>query len=1285
MGISEYFLERAIALIDNQMQRGRLTLARGVIWLCNLQFSKNLAFLDGKRHWYITLNLPSAGRRDFLQVVRTKDATDMDRRLRQLVAAAHYFIDLKDWDALTETAQAAIAVKPDSVDGHYWRALACARSGQMKKAWRLVIAYKKEQPGAAARKKDFRALANELRTWHTETAASANSPTTDAGKPSGTALPESIFDKIEATGALAQATGVGAAYDALPAEAREAAFLFKAANGALDRNALEAIYGPAPSPTEAPVRHRGSLSEAGQRERGLVGLGHSAGEAVLREIVARSLASSPAILFEQHGPLTATADPASRRVLSAACGRLMHEAVESGDLNLLSHAMLALVTHADGDPVFMLPAFPHLAASQDKTAIAYFKSFLLPAFERFRAIGGGGVLRQSRAELEVEIWSELLLLSGVEPVAELLTYLDDLADSVYAAWSATGIPLKAIAGLSESGGLVPTGRFTDLLSRDAIATGKAAEPAYGVALAYLISRGDPVSCRTGLEKIISATKAGIVKPSRLTPIFEALKQAPSAWSALDDLAVLLADTIAAKPDIFRAIHALLCETGSFDLLRELLRLLRNRGVAAVGTSESLDKMIDAITPKTVTGGLVNLAETKNAGTVLIATDLDLDFASIKRLGFGDRIFVFKRKGELGSNTHAPEKMSTIDPYLFNDRQSFIRDLANRAELFANEFSRYFQDAITDPKLRAVCEDLADAIFISLRNRILGVFRMTESRRSWMQEYSSQVDEIIIVASRWAFVEEIAEAAPNPEAIAKIRFFCLSPSMKRMVQFSESAADSKLDGVIARSEAAETPNSPQAMPHRPLPVLSSVVQTGMLSFYENHQPKFAANRQGGDGTLFVCRTSFKTVPGTIAPLIRRFLQKGDVQLLDIVSPKDEQYGIPIEQTQVGGRLESVLTKVLRAEAAEARSTGEDPLAAWFRDVFSRVYAGTYVVAGLNYFDRIHDLGGGFLTSDFYYMLSLQKTTTALVDQFETFRVIACPGRSIEAYCAQQIATRRNMLSMDVMNAWMSSAYTYAVPRGDIVTAIDQWSVDILRENFGVEPRSIMKVGTPRYDEIPRQARAVSIPEIRSRLALDPGIPTLCFATQPVGMEINLKILAAIIGAYSEDCPFQIIVKLHPREMQQRVDAYMNAIERSSDAIVIRVVREMNIIETICASDLIVAMFSNVCVEASLCDRDVLVADFGDMRSPIPIVEMGLGLAAKTPEGLQVMIRNVLSHGDLLDRIRQNRKRYLGENEHLLRGDAADRIYQFAHRSDLAGISASRSLCRDGSVVGLDQSA
>lgn len=722
----------------------------------------------------------------------------------------------------------------------------------------------------------------------------------------------------------------------------------------------------------------------------------------------------------------------------------------------------------------------------------------------------------------------------------------------------------------------------------------------------------------------------------------------------------LADVIVADASQAPAILATCVELGGLQAHKTLLDLLAKR-------SDSWAADAKALRAHRIDGSVRELESLRSRGPVLVLSDIKLQPEHYQQLALSPELIVHPLDGQIPSGADAFPDVSFIDGSKVNDDQKFIRRMTDLADIVAYSFTERFVDLIKDPVLVEAMADIRQALFASARARLIGVLRRVEISRFWQTALPATPETIIAIVSTPARCAEILESVSGDVA-KQINFVFVS---------KKRGAASAFSNALAQAASADPSKSAERdglfekrAPKR--------FEAALRKIHSEANPLLPVRPEHEPAVLFVNRLAAKTVPGTVGAVFKRVLGKHSAALLDIQTSKDVSPSTFFDQFSRGeaANLSKISTREILADARRATAELEgDPFREWFDDQFS-LYGAAILgpVFSARYEPAIRTIGIGFDKLNLAYLLILRETIAARLDGADRGAVFASPGRSVESYCAQTMAARRGLVSVEIVNAWLSGVYTYATPRGDIVTALDAWTKDLLIDFFGIDEHSIRQTGTPRYDGLYARAQSMSRDDCVRKLGLDPSRKTVCVALQPINTEVNLEIINGVFDAIGPDLPVDVIIKPHPREIEARMTAYRDTIAARGETpyMSVALVPQADIIESLVACDLCVTAFSNVGTEAALCERDTLLCEFSGMEPPFRLDEMGLGVATYSRKELSEAIRNVFGGGELKEEIRSRRQEFFSKNRQFIDTVASEEIEKLMMESDLIGAGMNRSL-------------
>lgn len=783
------------------------------------------------------------------------------------------------------------------------------------------------------------------------------------------------------------------------------------------------------------------------------------------------------------------------------------------------------------------------------------------------------------------------------------------------------------------------------IARRVSANKKLSYEARSVAIVAQLYASDPRAALSGVARLKVQSADTIASDA----IIDWLKTMPIASKYVGRLTPVLKQLAASSA------------TRAKDLLRELAMMGARDSLLAVLTDLAINFKEWAPVASAVKCTYGPKVSSTGKASILV-TDLAIPAAGYGGFGLRQGAEVFHVNGT------TPDSVTELDGIVFregkkiNDDQVFIRQLTHLSETIAYSLSTRFRATLRDSDLQDAFSDLHAALFASARARLIGIFRRYEIRNYWRRSIVSGSEKVILTFRSPVRLREVLRDLGDDPIADQLEISCLPATVSEARAFLAIMDQWEAD----RFRPPEDPYSLE-------PTRRIEIETQLKKLMRAQMPVISSGKKDDRLVLFVNRMAAKTVPGTVLPVMSRALEDQDVYLLDIQTSKDVDFKFDIE-TSGSATLHYHSTKDIRANVKSKNVGEEDTIALWFNTLFSRTATSILGEENIKYENEIKENGLGFDCNSMAYLLTLRISYEALMKERKTGVVFVSPGRSVEAYCAQEMAARRGLLSVDITNAWMSKHYTYARPRGDIVTALDHFTSDLLSDAFGIDQSNVDLLGTPRFDGVRARVETLDRKSLLDQFNLDPSLPTICVAFQPLEMTGNLDTTQAIMDALGDKRRANVIIKPHPREKAERLQRYKDTIDNHPNSAFANTVYlpHADIIDVLVASDLCLTSFSNVGVEAALCDRDTIIVQYESMKVPLKLDELGLGVAVYDREGLSAAICDVLDGGDLVKEIRRRRKEFFKKNPHYPNGNARDAIYALSADKSRIGEGRERPL-------------
>lgn len=276
--------------------------------------------------------------------------------------------------------------------------------------------------------------------------------------------------------------------------------------------------------------------------------------------------------------------------------------------------------------------------------------------------------------------------------------------------------------------------------------------------------------------------------------------------------------------------------------------------------------------------------------------------------------------------------------------------------------------------------------------------------------------------------------------------------------------------------------------------------------------------------------------------------------------------------------------------------------------------------------------------------------------EPSTVLTVPDRHYPARIALALAQRYDVPSLTIQPALINDGPHYGPMYADRAAVIDEFSRQVFVGRGHIDPKRLVLTGLPRWDDIPRlmasatQQSAQSA--LREKLGLRREERLITFATENIALGLTRRMILAVAAVLPHHPDLRLVIKLHPAEA---LESYRQLVE---DPIVSEcrplLTKDADLHALLASSELVIAWFSNVVLEAALLDRPVLVVNLSGEPDPLPFVEQGIALGAYAEDQVQEKLWRILHDPSTAAALRTSRQRYLELNPQLLDGRATERV-------------------------------
>lgn len=278
-----------------------------------------------------------------------------------------------------------------------------------------------------------------------------------------------------------------------------------------------------------------------------------------------------------------------------------------------------------------------------------------------------------------------------------------------------------------------------------------------------------------------------------------------------------------------------------------------------------------------------------------------------------------------------------------------------------------------------------------------------------------------------------------------------------------------------------------------------------------------------------------------------------------------------------------------------------------------------------------------------MIAAQKMDQTFSQQKPDY-VITAPGRHMIAWLMIAIAKKYNVPTFDLQILMQTSYPRYKPSKADIFGMMNQEQLQTYKKTFDIpQSQKIVKVGSLLFNETVKRYKQLDEADIRGKQEISQARKVILFATQYLNTADCRDALNAILPQLKKRKNTLFIIKTHPKERDQDIDAYRKLIKKHKiKESAARIVLDQDIYELIKISDLVITLFSNVGMEAALFDKDVWSVNTNRATYPCDITIEGLVEKVHGTKTLQRYIEDWFGPQKYATKMQEKRKKFFAKN-------------------------------------------
>lgn len=331
-------------------------------------------------------------------------------------------------------------------------------------------------------------------------------------------------------------------------------------------------------------------------------------------------------------------------------------------------------------------------------------------------------------------------------------------------------------------------------------------------------------------------------------------------------------------------------------------------------------------------------------------------------------------------------------------------------------------------------------------------------------------------------------------------------------------------------------------------------------------------------------------------------------------------------------------------------------------------------GIDVFDVIEASLLDAFSRKLFMALAASSFIDALAARFSSRVLVATPTRYwLIRAMADRARQSGRMAVVDIQSLNVIRHEKYIPPAADYAGVIDRTAATIYEDYFKFPADRIRLVGSPHNDAQRRAILGHDRGLIAERLGLNRNCRVrILLASQLQPIERMSAIVDTLAEFLEREPRAEVILKLHPREGEGRIQAFKDCLAKRNVEGRFVVARQTSPSEAIAASDICVTIYSNMAREAAIAGKEVIVTRLDGWIPPIRFDEEGLARGAQSREELLSVLAEAVAR--IIERPEGsgNNSRYFEANPHFAKANAQALI------ADLA-MEAAAEKCRTQSAA------
>ena len=270
------------------------------------------------------------------------------------------------------------------------------------------------------------------------------------------------------------------------------------------------------------------------------------------------------------------------------------------------------------------------------------------------------------------------------------------------------------------------------------------------------------------------------------------------------------------------------------------------------------------------------------------------------------------------------------------------------------------------------------------------------------------------------------------------------------------------------------------------------------------------------------------------------------------------------------------------------------------------------------------------------------------------IVTLSGNDIIDELAVRIAKNQKIPTIYVPHSIMALTYERSPLQHDYLGCAGEHKLRLFN-SWGMKESSLKLIGIPLYDKLYRKYSTIKdFDEIRKRIidkfSINPSNKIILLVTSHQEDFMRELIFNSVVNVVNSHNDYELIVKIHPIEE----NLFYQKLQKKIGDKEAHIIKEYDLHDLIIASDLVVGRNTGAQIEAILFEKDVINLSYKTKSDIHLMATFGAVINVLEPEELDIAIEEVLFNSEVIESLKNGRKKYIKSVLYKFDGKASARV-------------------------------